>query len=303
MVLLFCEVIPMDLQVKAVHERCVENARRFKESQKDLILDLKEMDQLKGYLDFGCKDLKEYARIELGLSKDVAWTLVTLAKASKIIPAFNDKIQEDKIDITHARMIAPILNPENQAFWLEQAESLSKRDLEQSIKTVFPEKAVKETTRFVAEKRLELKLGVSPELLEKLKRVQDLLSSQMSKAASLEESLEALASYYLDKKDPVQKAQRAEKTKSFAPVRRNEELAALIGYPLPRKPTPAAIKHQIALRDQNQCSHIHSKTGERCQDRRWLHIHHVKPLSHGGQTSKENLITLCSAHHRLLHRY
>jgi hypothetical protein len=38
-----------------------------------------------------------------------------------------------------------------------------------------------------------------------------------------------------------------------------------------------------------------------CTHRRFLHAHHIKHWAHGGETKLENLVTLCSHHHRLVH--
>ncbi|MCB0392504.1 MAG: HNH endonuclease, partial [Bdellovibrionales bacterium] len=53
-------------------------------------------------------------------------------------------------------------------------------------------------------------------------------------------------------------------------------------------------------RDQGQCRH-HYPSGERCNTKRWLHLHHKQPVSQGGDHSVENLISLCPAHHELAH--
>ncbi|MCB0392644.1 MAG: HNH endonuclease, partial [Bdellovibrionales bacterium] len=42
-------------------------------------------------------------------------------------------------------------------------------------------------------------------------------------------------------------------------------------------------------------------SGERCNTKRWLHLHHKKPVSQGGEHSVDNLISLCPAHHELAH--
>ncbi|MBY0470754.1 HNH endonuclease, partial [bacterium] len=51
--------------------------------------------------------------------------------------------------------------------------------------------------------------------------------------------------------------------------------------------------------DQAQCTH--QQEGKRCTERRWLDIHHKKPLSQGGETTLDNLTLLCKGHHQLLH--
>jgi phage terminase large subunit GpA-like protein len=38
-----------------------------------------------------------------------------------------------------------------------------------------------------------------------------------------------------------------------------------------------------------------------CDNRLWLHVHHLKYHCRGGATVPENLVVLCSACHRLIH--
>ena len=38
-----------------------------------------------------------------------------------------------------------------------------------------------------------------------------------------------------------------------------------------------------------------------CGHRRWLHVHHIVHWSRGGRTDPDNLIALCSRHHRMVH--
>lgn len=61
------------------------------------------------------------------------------------------------------------------------------------------------------------------------------------------------------------------------------------------------IEHEVNLRDQGRCVHV-DQAGERCKERRWLEKHHLIPFAEGGEHTKENLVTLCSAHHRMWHR-
>src|SRR5262249_21780810 len=68
-----------------------------------------------------------------------------------------------------------------------------------------------------------------------------------------------------------------------------------------RRPIPAAIKHQVFLRDQGACQHINTTTGEVCCNKRFVEVHHKKPVSQGGKNDLDNLITLCSGHHKVTH--
>jgi hypothetical protein len=68
-----------------------------------------------------------------------------------------------------------------------------------------------------------------------------------------------------------------------------------------RKALPAHVQHQVNFRDKRLCQHVLS-SGLRCRQSRWVEIHHKIPVYQGGKDTLENLITLCSAHHRFVHR-
>lgn len=69
----------------------------------------------------------------------------------------------------------------------------------------------------------------------------------------------------------------------------------------PREPLTAAQKHAVAIRDQGKCTHI-DLTGRRCNQDRWTDTHHIIPVNKGGTNDPENLTTLCSYHHDLVHQ-
>ncbi len=58
---------------------------------------------------------------------------------------------------------------------------------------------------------------------------------------------------------------------------------------------PVAIRRALWSRDRG-CRF------PMCSTRRFVHAHHVEHWVHGGSTSLDNLVLLCSFHHRLLHR-
>ena len=292
----------MNQNLVSLHEQAIKLAQKFSTLQGELLDVLQKIEDCEGYLEFCSTSLHRYAADVLGLTDDIAYTLTRLARKSKEVPLLKEKIQSREIPISHARTIVSILTPENQDEWLGKAATLSKRELEKEVYAQFPKEETKERIKVINATRLELRMGISEKLETKLRRIQDLLSQKNKKAVSLEETVDALADEFLERHDPIQKAERAQQRKE-TPVSKQ------ILVPVPenvtnysRTPIPAHLKHQVVLRDQTQCTHRDSSTQKRCFRRRWLDIHHIVPVSHGGKNELSNLTTLCSAHHRMQHR-
>ncbi|MEL7184941.1 MAG: DUF222 domain-containing protein [Pseudomonadota bacterium] len=58
---------------------------------------------------------------------------------------------------------------------------------------------------------------------------------------------------------------------------------------------PTAIARAVRARDHNCCRF------PGCENKRFLHCHHVEHWSNGGETSLDNLMLLCTRHHTLVH--
>ncbi|MBY0471720.1 HNH endonuclease [bacterium] len=312
--------------MKTLHERAVALVKTYLRTETELISVLQEIDLCNGYRDLGFKSLFDYVR-SLGLSDSVAYNFITISRKSVQVPALKERIQDQEISLSNAKVIVSILTPEYQDKWLQAAAQFPKRELEKIVAKEFPERSVKESTRYVAEERVELKLGISEALLKKLKRIQDLESKKS--AASLEQALEAMADLYLQKNDPLEKAKRSKPlapecvwkvlipsfTRSDGlemapendlrhPYENHRQFLGLSKHTPARVNKnpgviPAHLHHAVQKRDQAQCTHV--TQGKRCTERRWLDIHHKKPLSQGGETTLSNQALLCRGHHQLLH--
>lgn len=59
---------------------------------------------------------------------------------------------------------------------------------------------------------------------------------------------------------------------------------------------PPAVRRAVLQRDERRCR------VPGCRNATFLDLHHLRPRSEGGSHTPENLVTVCSAHHRALHR-
>ena len=69
----------------------------------------------------------------------------------------------------------------------------------------------------------------------------------------------------------------------------------LLNYERRRRIVPGPLLRALKLRDHNRCRF------PGCPHQRYVEAHHVEHWIDGGETRLENLVLLCSAHHRLLH--
>jgi hypothetical protein len=58
---------------------------------------------------------------------------------------------------------------------------------------------------------------------------------------------------------------------------------------------PSSMRRAIDVRDEGRCQF------PGCENRRWVDAHHIVHWARGGQTKIDNLVLLCSRHHRLVH--
>jgi hypothetical protein len=296
-------------KIESLNARAIEIAARYHRAESELIDILRQIDDERAYMHYDCSSLFAYALKVLKLSEACASNFITVARKSKNIPALIKAIESCELSVSKARKITAVLTNANSGHWLELAKTLPRLKLEKEVAKVMPQTATIERAKYVAENRIELKLGVSEELLKKLRRAQDLTSQKTKKAASLEDTLSEILSVYLQKQDPLEKAERnlkgarAQTVAVETPVICGA-LASVPGHTPKQKKAKryicAKIRHQINLRDQQQCSYQH-KNGARCETTRWLEIHHQVPVSQNGSNEISNLKTLCTAHHKQQH--
>lgn len=253
----------------ALHERAVAAAGRFRAAQAELLAVIREVERERLFERFGLRNTFQYCLEKLSLSEDIAASFLRVARVAEAVPALALAVEEG-VSISKARKVAAVITPANQDSWIEKAKTLTYEKLEREIAREFPEKAVVERVRPVAPERVKVELGLSEQMLGKLREAQ-----ARAKAGNFEETLEILLEAYL--KEPKPRAVK------------------------PSKAVAAATRREVLKRDHHSCQ-ARLPNGKICEARRWVEVHHIRPQSEGGAHTPENLITLCSSHHRQLHR-
>jgi len=293
-------------QANPLHEKALVLSREHRRVESQLVSLLMEIDCLQLYRLLGCASLFTYVVSMLGFSEGAAYQLITVTRKAKDIAALQTALEEQRLTVAKASRIVSVLSVDNASELIEFASRHTSRETDLEV--------ARRAGRDGNERRSSLKIPVH--VLAKLKHVQSLMGQ-----VEFEAMLEKLADYYIEREDPVKKAERAlakraataesgpansersertesersESTRAKSCVRSRKSMHSK------RKPLTARELHTVNARDGRRCAFIDAN-GNRCPNERWLHVHHIQSVARGGRNTPENLITLCSRHHQLVHQ-
>ncbi len=299
--ILFKEVF--SARSKLIHTEAITRAQRYLIAEAELLEIIIEVDSYKIYEELGLSHLTPYCTKHLGLSEDVAANFVRVARKSITVPELKEAINEGRLSVTKAKTIVSVITQYNHSDWIEKAEALTKEKLEKEVAIASPHAKKSERAKPTGPDRVRFEFELSEADAKAFRRAQNLVSQKLKRAATLAETQAELLKVYLEKHDPVEKAQRAKnrsdkKAKSTQPSRDRSKPALAKSN---RRAIKAEVLHAVNLRDKSGCQ-AELPDGTKCKSTRWLDIHHITPKSEGGADTIENLITLCSSHHRVWHK-
>jgi hypothetical protein len=222
-----------------------------------------------------------YLTLALKLSDSEAGRFSGVIKKSKEVPELKVAIETNELSISKAARVVSVINQENADRWIENAKTLSYRELEKQAALESPKTKIREGVKPISQEHYELKALLSETGERNLKRAEAILAK---KCNSEGEIIEYLLNFFLDKRDDLRK-----------------EVSALPTWEVKAdKAIPRPLVRAIVQRDKAQCSGK-NPDGTRCSQTKYLEIHHLKPKSLGGTHSLNNLVLLCSGHHHQRH--
>jgi 5-methylcytosine-specific restriction endonuclease McrA len=270
----------------SLHERALLLAKTFLRVEADLLDAINDVDLNRVFESFGLTSTYAYCTKILELSEGATFYFISVARKSREVPELALAIEQGDLTVSKAARVVAVLTPENQEELIEKASTMTKNEIEKEVARRAPEKKRRARLKAVGENRERLTIELTNKCIEKLKRVRELESQRTSKASSLEDAIEKALYAYLQKHDPVKKAERSKMNPSKAK---------------PSRKLDAKTKHEVMKRDQHECQERVS--GEKCRQARWLDVHHIIEVQNGGTSELSNLITLCRCHHRLRHKH
>jgi len=294
-------------QAQRLHRIALAKVKLFKQSQAHLIETLQQIDATKAFQILGYSSLFNYSVKALGLSESMAYNFMAVSRKAKQVPELNEAIKKGELTVNKARRISSVITSSNHREWIQKAKVLPQLALEQAVAKLRPKPEPRAQIKAISGERKELRLGISNAIHERIDRLQALLSQKKRRQVTLEETIDWMSQIALEKQDPVKKAERCQQRKQkkekrlFKKVPDLSQVLQKINGQRKRTHIPAHVKHSVMLRDGAVCQYIENN-GKPCASSKWIEIHHRKEFSRGGRHSLENLVTLCSGHHKSLHQ-
>lgn len=282
---------------RQIHLRALAISNRYKRNEALMIAVLQDVNRTKLFKKLNQANLYQYAVNILGLTEAVAACFNSVARKAAQIPLLNLAIQQRRLSVPKASRILSALNEDNADHLVEFAIKHTSRETDFEVARLNPKARSPNRVKVLSEDLVELRVSVPKDVFQKLERAQSLLSSKKSAHVDLAAAVGDLVQDFLERHDPVKKAERSSKKAPTEP----KLCTNRVSKRPKRQPLTAAQKHAVFLRDGGRCTHMDSH-GNRCTTDRWLQIHHIVLVSEGGTNDPSNLTTLCSFHHDLAHQ-
>lgn len=152
-----------------------------------------------------------------------------------------------------------------------------------------PEQAAHPVMHF--ERRTVIQFCARENVMAKIENVRALASHRLPMNAPLEQVIEFLADYFVQREDPKARHERREARETNAKPHTPPKTSAA-------RAIPARVRDEVFVRDDCRCTYV-GPDGKCCGSTHVVQIDHVMPVARGGSASIDNLRLLCARHNRL----
>jgi hypothetical protein len=305
-----------------LHDQIVAAVRAERAAAHTLAHLLAEFDA-DGLVDeLGYGSLREYAWDQHELSSRKTSDLLRLGRELHDLPVLDEAFAAGRVEWTKARDLLKVVTPENEAGWVELAERVSSRKLEAAVIDAIHGEPPPEPADIKDPMWCQLQFRLRTADANMLRDALAVLRAQLGEDGGLSdgELLVALSQRALFEAGKTEEGPTGERFKvvleTCPSCERTEGLneeaddthvgEALCGMEVDdlrpgaeqgrlTRSIPPRIRRIAELRDGLRCA------VPGCECRLWLDLHHMHAYSEGGTHDLDNLVLLCTPHHRLLH--
>jgi len=317
-------VLDIELErARALHEQILGTLKAQRTTEVALARLLRTMADKRLFVPFGYASIRDYASNELDLEPRRTRDLLLLGRRLPDLPKVEAALESGDLSWTKAREIARVAAPETETAWLERAGQVSSRVLEhevaQAVRGEQPPEGEPEVPLGRARRRVvfEMESEEADLLRAALAGVRSRAGGEIAELGDGAILADLARRVLLADDGTAASAERYTVLVQHCPGCRqttgqNAEIrdtlvaeadcdAVRIDLrPGPNegrrtRAIPPRVRRVVLARDGHRC------IVPGCTNRLWLDIHHLRHFANGGDHNPQNLITLCSAHHRLHH--
>ena len=308
-------------------------------SHKTLLDLISTYDETEAWKEDGAVSIEVWLCCSLGIAFSLAKEWVQVARSFRNLPKLAQAYEEGRLPYGHVKSLIKVVTPDNEAELLDRAIGMNDWQIQRMVKQLSPptpeedkEKIAKRSLNFQADReegftRIWGKLpesdGATVETaLRNLAEKASKKGETIGLDALMADALVELSSTYLgvdaEAARPlvvvhVQKPPHGPATGEieggpqisvatiarlscdcYLQITEHGADGEVIGIGRKSRNVPRWLRRQLMHRDKG-CRF------PGCDRKRWLHAHHIVPWEFGGPTSLENLVMLCTAHHRFVH--
>jgi hypothetical protein len=289
-----------------------------------VIAHIAEMSRRKGHLERGYKSLFDYCVRRLRLSEGSVARRIQVANVARRFPQILVALAENRMSLTVAGLLAPVLEESNVDKLLDDCAELTKREAEEHLvalrpRPVFPPSIRRTPSRHastsphqappVQESRptprvsasileparpevFNFRFAADREFKEKFQRLAEVLGVQ-NPLQHMADIMEQALDIALDKKDLKRKrARRLERKPRTAEEPRPGKVFAKSRY------IPSEVRERVHERAGYECEY-RGPDGTRCRARTGLQIEHLRPFAIFRSHDERWLRLHCAPHNRL----
>lgn len=281
-------------------------ATRERELLMQVLHYLREVEIRSLHLSMGYPDLYAFAQNELGYSCGAAYRRISAMRLLNSVPQVAEKLQTGELHLESATAAQSAFRKEDRRRRDAGEEKLTVQEKTEIIQSMvgkstrqaehilfekLPEVAppAEEKTCALADQKTLIQFVASPELIEKLEELKNLMAHQ-NYDGGMDVLVERLADMALRKLRPKE-SKKAAPLKSPAPgvQTQSQDRTRYI---------PVAVKNTVRLRDGSQCTYRDPDSGRICGSKYGLQFDHIQAFSQNGPNTAENLTLRCGPHNR-----
>jgi 5-methylcytosine-specific restriction endonuclease McrA len=304
---------------KKTHEKLIKSLEIMQKYEQSALLIFAEIMHKKLYMDLGYSSMLNYATDALEFCQTKAYYYISMSRSLEVLPETRKAIAEGEIEWTKVKEVTRVATPKTEVQWLEVARNSTHKELavktsrarKQAVNKSQPELIASEPLP-EAEPKISTSLSFSVEQMERFNVLIEKMRKQGETGSREELLIKALTdatsknSKRLENRPSTQIVIRhcpecGKAETGAGEIGQNDlEKAYCDAQVLENGRNKSTIKpstrREVMSRDNHTCQ------GQGCSSKRYLEVHHKVPRTMGGSNNPENLVTLCGACHRLVHR-